>query len=74
MMNTLMLSRIQFGLTISFHYLFPPLSIGLAHLAWLLFMGNIGSIDGLSGHERYGFMNPDDVAGIVTTEEIGFNI
>ncbi len=31
-MNTLMLSRIQFGLTISFHYLFPPLSIGLAML------------------------------------------
>ena len=31
-MNTLMLSRIQFGLTISFHYLFPPLSIGIAML------------------------------------------
>ncbi len=28
-MNTLWLSRVQFGLTISFHYLFPPLSIGL---------------------------------------------
>ncbi len=28
-MNTLMLSRIQFGLTVSFHYLFPLLSIGL---------------------------------------------
>ena len=24
-----LLSRIQFGLTISFHYIYPPLSIGL---------------------------------------------
>jgi len=28
-MNPELLSRIQFGLTIGFHYLFPPLSIGL---------------------------------------------
>ncbi len=28
-MNPELLSRIQFGLTIAFHYLFPPLSIGL---------------------------------------------
>ena len=28
-MDTVLLSRIQFGLNISFHYLFPPLSIGL---------------------------------------------
>jgi cytochrome bd ubiquinol oxidase subunit I len=28
-MDTVFLSRIQFGLTISFHYIFPPLSIGL---------------------------------------------
>ncbi len=28
-MNALFLSRLQFGLTISFHYIFPPLSIGL---------------------------------------------
>jgi cytochrome d ubiquinol oxidase subunit I len=27
--NTVFLSRLQFGLTISFHYIFPPLSIGL---------------------------------------------
>lgn len=32
-MDTLLLSRIQFGLTIGFHFLFPPLTIGLA---WLL--------------------------------------
>ncbi len=31
-MNALLLSRIQFGLTVSFHYLFPPLSIGLGLL------------------------------------------
>ena len=28
-MDPILLSRIQFGLTISFHYIFPPLSIGL---------------------------------------------
>ncbi len=28
-MDAILLSRIQFGLTISFHYLYPPLSIGL---------------------------------------------
>ncbi len=28
-MDPILLSRIQFGLTISFHYLYPPLSIGL---------------------------------------------
>jgi cytochrome d ubiquinol oxidase subunit I len=28
-MDPVLLSRIQFGLTISFHYIFPPLSIGL---------------------------------------------
>ncbi|MBK7092756.1 MAG: cytochrome ubiquinol oxidase subunit I [bacterium] len=35
-MDALMLSRIQFGLTIGFHYIFPPLSIGLGLL--LVFM------------------------------------
>jgi len=35
-MNVLMLSRIQFGLTISFHYLFPPLSIGLGVMLVLM--------------------------------------
>jgi cytochrome d ubiquinol oxidase subunit I len=29
-MNALLLARIQFGLTIGFHFLFPPISIGLA--------------------------------------------
>lgn len=29
-MDVVMLSRMQFGFTIAFHYLFPPLSIGLA--------------------------------------------
>ncbi len=28
-MDVLTLSRIQFGLTIGFHYIYPPLSIGL---------------------------------------------
>ena len=35
-MDLLTLSRIQFGLTIGFHYIFPPLSIGLGLL--LVFM------------------------------------
>jgi cytochrome bd ubiquinol oxidase subunit I len=32
-MDTLLLSRLQFALTVGFHFLFPPISIGLA---WLL--------------------------------------
>jgi cytochrome d ubiquinol oxidase subunit I len=35
-MDALMLSRIQFALTVAFHYIFPPLSIGLGLL--LVFM------------------------------------
>ena len=35
-MDLLMLSRVQFGLTIGFHYIFPPLSIGLGLI--LVFM------------------------------------
>ena len=35
-MDVLLLSRIQFALTIMFHYLFPPLSIGLG--AIMVFM------------------------------------
>lgn len=37
-MDVVMLSRIQFALTIMFHYLFPPLTIGMgAVLVWLGF-------------------------------------
>ena len=32
--DTLLLSRIQFGFTVGFHYIFPPLSIGLS---WFVF-------------------------------------
>ena len=35
-MDVLLLSRIQFALTTAFHYLFPPLSIGLGLLLALL--------------------------------------
>ncbi len=35
-MDVVMLSRIQFGLTSAFHYLFPPLSIGLGLLLVLM--------------------------------------
>ena len=37
-MDPLFLSRIQFGLNITFHYLFPPMSIGLAAMI-LIFEG-----------------------------------
>jgi cytochrome bd ubiquinol oxidase subunit I len=37
-MDALLLSRMQFGVTIGFHYLFPPMSIGLA-LAMLTMEG-----------------------------------
>ncbi|MBI3900778.1 MAG: cytochrome ubiquinol oxidase subunit I, partial [Chlamydiia bacterium] len=35
-MDVVLLSRIQFGLNISFHYLFPPLSIGLGLMLVLM--------------------------------------
>lgn len=35
-MDTLMLSRIQFALTVGFHYIFPPLSIGLGLILVLM--------------------------------------
>jgi cytochrome bd ubiquinol oxidase subunit I len=35
-MDTVFLSRVQFGLNISFHYLFPPLSIGLGLMLVIL--------------------------------------
>ncbi len=35
-MDAILLSRIQFGLTISFHYIFPPLSIGLGVILVLM--------------------------------------
>ncbi len=35
-MDPVLLSRIQFGLTISFHYIFPPLSIGLGMILVLM--------------------------------------
>ncbi|MFA6034966.1 MAG: cytochrome ubiquinol oxidase subunit I, partial [Myxococcota bacterium] len=37
-MDAVLLARIQFGLTVGFHYIFPPLSIGLSwfivHQLW----------------------------------------
>lgn len=36
-MDLVLLSRIQFALTIGFHYLFPPLTIGLG---WMIFLYN----------------------------------
>lgn len=36
-MDPVLLSRVQFGLTVAFHFLFPPISIGLAWL--IVYMG-----------------------------------
>ncbi|MEN8255223.1 MAG: cytochrome ubiquinol oxidase subunit I [Verrucomicrobiota bacterium] len=36
-MDAVLLARIQFALTIGFHYIFPPLTIGLG---WMIFMYN----------------------------------
>ncbi|MBN2685335.1 MAG: cytochrome ubiquinol oxidase subunit I [Pontiellaceae bacterium] len=36
-MDALLLARIQFALTVGFHYIFPPLTIGLA---WMIFYYN----------------------------------
>ena len=35
-MDVLTLSRIQFGATIAFHYIYPPLSIGLGIMLVLM--------------------------------------
>ncbi len=35
-MDVVLLSRLQFALTIMFHYLFPPLTIGLGALLVIL--------------------------------------
>lgn len=35
-MDVLFLSRLQFALTVMFHYLFPPLSIGLGLILVIL--------------------------------------
>ena len=46
----LMLSRIQFGFTISFHIIFPAFTIGLA--AWLAFLEACGLITGQGIYRR----------------------
>ncbi len=33
-MDAVLLARLQFALTIMFHYLFPPLTIGLGASCW----------------------------------------
>ena len=35
-MDVLTLSRIQFGATVAFHYIYPPLSIGLGLMLVLM--------------------------------------
>ena len=56
-MDVLLLSRIQFALTTAFHYLFPPLSIGLGLLlvimeaVWLKLVG--GNIYDLWGKQLF---------------------
>ncbi|MBF0364227.1 MAG: cytochrome ubiquinol oxidase subunit I [Oligoflexia bacterium] len=40
-MSAILLARIQFALTISFHYIFPPLSIGLAWIIFYFLWGNL---------------------------------
>jgi cytochrome bd ubiquinol oxidase subunit I len=46
-MDAVLLARIQFALTIGFHFIFPPISIGLAWLIVLLFRRHRRSGDAL---------------------------
>jgi cytochrome d ubiquinol oxidase subunit I len=46
--DTALLSRIQFGLTAGFHFIFPPLTIGMA---WLIFF--MKSVSLKTGNEDY---------------------
>jgi cytochrome d ubiquinol oxidase subunit I len=47
-MDAVLLSRIQFGLTVGFHFLFPPITIGLA---WLLVI--VETLGWVKGEEVY---------------------
>lgn len=51
MLDTLILSRIQFGANISFHILFPTISIALgwAHNIWA---DSLGQIEGSTGVKK----------------------
>jgi chromate transporter len=64
-MDVVLLSRLQFGLTIAFHFLFPPLTIGLGVvLVVLQFVGFVG------GWQHPGAMTPlaaATVGALVTT-------
>jgi Cytochrome bd-type quinol oxidase, subunit 1 len=51
-MDALSLARLQFALTIGFHFLFPPISIGLAWL--LVIMEGLGWRKGDEGYVRMG--------------------
>jgi len=51
-MDALFLARLQFALTIGFHFLFPPISIGLAWL--LVIMEGLGWIKGNELYVRMG--------------------
>ncbi len=51
-MDPVLLSRIQFGLTVGFHFLFPPITIGLAWL--LVIVETLGFIKGEDVYVRMG--------------------
>jgi len=51
-MDAVILARLQFAITIGFHFLFPPLTIGLA---WLLVIAEwLGWKRGDAGYRRIG--------------------
>jgi len=75
-----MLSRIQFGFTISFHIIFPAFTIGLA--AWLTFLEACGLITGHGIYRRLSNFWPKIfavafglgvVSGIVMAFQFGTN-
>ena len=51
-LDPLFLSRLQFGLTVGFHFLFPPLTIGLAWL--LVFVEGLGWLRADDDYKRAG--------------------
>ena len=44
-MNVEILARVQFAFTIGFHYIYPPLSIGLGLVLVILEAGSTGSVN-----------------------------
>ena len=61
-MDVVLLARLQFALTIAFHYLFPPLTIGMG-MVMVFLEGRFVCADLLQPAERFGRLYPELLRG-----------